>query len=205
MKTAEINLISSFLALAILLLLTPIWFFLYIIVKATSRGPFIYKQRRLGKDKKPFTLYKIRTMVDEADNIKKNYVHLNEADGPVFKIRHDPRYTKVGKFLSHTGLDELPQLFNVVRGEMSFVGPRPLPVEEALKVPSKYRARFSVLPGITSSWILNGAHRLNFEDWMNLDLEYIKKKNLGVDIYIGLKTLLLLILLIFTTNNTKQK
>lgn len=205
MKTAKINLISRFLALALFLLLTPIWLFLCIFVKATSRGPFIYKQKRLGKDKTPFTLYKIRTMVDEADNIKKNYVHLNEADGPVFKIRHDPRYTKVGKFLSHTGLDELPQLFNVVKGEMSFVGPRPLPVEEALKVPAKYRARFSVLPGITSSWILNGAHRLNFEDWMNLDLEYVKKKNLGLDVYIGVKTLLLLILLILTSNNAKQK
>ncbi len=149
-----------------------------------------FKQKRLGKDKKSFTMYKFRTMVDNAEDLKSKIYHLNEADGPVFKIRNDPRYTKVGKFLSHTGLDELPQLINVIKGEMALVGPRPLPVDEAKKIPKKYERRFSVLPGMTSPWIIKGAHRLTFKKWMELDLEYVKNKSIKYDLVVLEKTAL---------------
>lgn len=135
-------------------------------------------------------------MVENAEALKKKYQKLNEADEPVFKIRNDPRYTHVGKFLSHTGLDEIPQLINVIRGEMALVGPRPLPASEALKVPKEYQKRFSVLPGITSPWILKGAHKLSFRQWMELDMDYIKKRSLGFDICVFLSTMLLILRLI---------
>lgn len=177
-------------ALILLIALLPILIPLFLLVKLTSEGPFIFKQKRLGKHKKVFIMYKIRTMVENTESLKSKYQHLNEADGPVFKIRNDPRYTKIGKILSHSALDEFPQLVNVLKGEMALVGPRPLPVNEALKVPKKYQKRFSVLPGITSLWIIKGAHRLNFEKWMELDLEYVKRKSLKYDIIIFTLTVL---------------
>ena len=131
-------------------------------------------------------------MVDDAEKQKQNILNLNEVDGPVFKIYDDPRYTKIGRFLSHTGLDELPQLINIIKGEMDFVGPRPLPVAEAELVPKKYQERLSVLPGITSPWILQGAHILSFEEWMKSDLAYIKKKSLWYDSIQLTKTFLLI-------------
>jgi lipopolysaccharide/colanic/teichoic acid biosynthesis glycosyltransferase len=188
-----VNLFYRLFALILLILFLPLLFILYLLIKLTSKGPFIFKQKRLGKDKKIFVLYKIRTMIEGADKLKEKYRHLNEADGPVFKIRHDPRYTKIGKFLAHTALDELPQLINVVKGEMSFVGPRPLPVEEGLKIPSKYEKRFSVLPGMTSSWITKGAHKLIFHQWMSLDLEYVEKKSFWYDIKISISTTILIL------------
>jgi lipopolysaccharide/colanic/teichoic acid biosynthesis glycosyltransferase len=183
-------------ALSLLILFLPLLFIFYLLVRLTSKGSFIFKQKRLGKDKKVFTLYKIRTMIDGAEELKGKYRHLNEADGPVFKIREDPRYTKIGKFLAHTALDELPQLINVIKGEMSFVGPRPLPVEEGLKIPNKYEKRFSVLPGMTSSWITEGAHKLTFDQWMELDLEYVEKKSFWYDIKILSSTVILIAKLI---------
>ncbi len=171
-------------ALILFFLLLPLFFILYFFVILTSKGPFIFRQKRIGKNRKIFILYKIRTMVDGAEKKQSQYHYLNEADGPVFKIRDDPRYTSVGKFLAHTGLDELPQLINIVRGEMSFVGPRPLPVKEAKKIPVKYAKRFSVLPGMTSFWIIRGNHKLSFEEWMKSDLEYIEKKSLFLDLKI---------------------
>ncbi|MFZ6035446.1 MAG: sugar transferase [Patescibacteria group bacterium] len=173
--------LSRILALTLLVLSLPFQAIVYLLVRSTSRGGYIFRQKRTGKDNKPFWIYKIRTMVDNAENMKKEIRALNEVDGPVFKIQNDPRYTKVGKFLSHTGLDELPQLINIMKGEMDFVGPRPLPIEEARLIPKKYQKRSSVLPGITSPWILRGAHKLSFEKWMELDLEYIKNKSLWYD------------------------
>lgn len=184
--------------LALLLLITtiPLWLFLYILVKITSKGPFIFKQKRLGKDRKMFTMYKIRTMVEGAERLKKKYAYLNEIDGPTFKIKNDPRFTKIGRLISHTGIDELPQLINVLKGEMSLVGPRPLPVNEALKVPKKYEGRFSVLPGMTSLWVVKGAHRLGFDTWMQLDVEYLKKKSLLQDLLILSQTSFFIIKLV---------
>lgn len=182
----------------------PIWIILYVPVKVTSAGPFLFTQKRMGKGRKIFTMYKIRTMVEGAEELKRKCVHLNEADGPVFKIKDDPRYTRVGKFISRTGLDELPQLINVVKGEMALVGPRPLPVEEALKVPQKHKQRFSVLPGITSPWVVRGAHALGFKRWMELDIAYIRKKSVIYDMYILLLTILLMGKLVFMRPVTKD-
>jgi len=179
-------------ALFLLILLSPLLLILFIIVKLTSRGPFVFKQKRSGKDKKSFMIYKIRTMVEDAENLKFEIQNLNEADGPVFKIHNDPRYTKFGRFLAHTGLDELLQLINIVKGEMAFIGPRPLPIEEAKKVPKKYDQRFSVLPGLSSLWVIRGTDHKNFNKWMELDLEYVKNKSFWYDFVIVIKTLLLL-------------
>ena len=179
-------------AIITLLLVSPIIVIFYLLVKLGSKGPFIFKQKRIGKDFKKFTIYKIRTMVDGAENLRKNLENKNEADTIVFKIRNDPRFTKIGKFLSHSGLDEILQLINVIKGEMSFVGPRPLPVNEAKKIPNIYRARFSVKPGITSLWIIRGAHNVSFNEWMKLDLEYVRKKSVFFDLFIFLMTIILI-------------
>ncbi len=161
-----------------------------------KRGTFIFSQQRLGRARKPFTIYKFRTMIDGAETLQNQYRARNEADGPVFKIYDDPRFTKIGRFLSHTGLDELPQMINVLKGEMALVGPRPLPVKEALAIPEKYQARFSVLPGMTSLWTIRGAHRLNFRQWMELDLEYVKNKSWWNDLMILLVTIKLIVRLL---------
>ncbi|TEU02363.1 sugar transferase [Candidatus Woesebacteria bacterium] len=174
--------LQRLLALIIFIITLPFFGLLWLLVRIEDGGPLFFKQERMGKGKKPFIMYKIRTMVVGAEKLKKKYLHLNEADGPVFKIRNDPRYTKIGKILTRTGLDELPQLVNVVKGEMTLVGPRPLPQEEAIKVPKRYQKRFSVLPGITSSWVVKGSHGLSFDEWMKLDLEYVKKRNVLFDI-----------------------
>ena len=164
----------------------------WLIVKFTSPGPFIFSQKRAGKNFEPFTIFKIRSMQEKAEERKKDYLSLNEADGPVFKIREDPRLTPIGRFISRTGLDEMLQLINIIKGEMSFVGPRPLPVDEAMKIPEKYKKRFTVKPGITSLWVIHGAHKLTFSEWMKSDLEYIKKKNALLDLYILAITLILI-------------
>lgn len=195
-----ISFTKKILSLLVIIFLTPLILLFFLLIRLTSQGPFIFKQRRAGKNKKPFTLYKIRTMTQDAENIKFKIQNLNEADGPVFKIKNDPRYTKIGKFLSHTGLDEAPQLINILKGEMDFVGPRPLPIEEAKKVPQKFEKRFSVLPGMTSPWIVRGAHNLTFTQWMQFDLEYVKKKNFLYDAFIFIKTLKIIVSLIIKNN-----
>jgi lipopolysaccharide/colanic/teichoic acid biosynthesis glycosyltransferase len=180
-------------ALVLLGLLFPIIGILYLLVKLTSQGPFIFCQKRWGKNKKPFFMYKIRTMVESAEKLKQNLNSQNEADGPVFKIRHDPRYTRIGKILSHSGIDEVLQLINIIKGEMAFVGPRPLPTNEAEKVPEKYNKRFSVLPGITSLWVVNGAHNLTFDQWMQSDIDYINQKTSKLDMMILAKTFVIVV------------
>lgn len=190
------ELLTRLFAAVLLILLLPFLLILYFCVKITSKGPFIFCQKRMGKNRNIFTIYKIRTMVENAEKLKQKIYHLNQVNGPVFKIKNDPRYTQIGKLLSHTGLDEVLQLINIVKGEMAFVGPRPLPVKEALKVPKKYQNRFAVLPGITSAWIINGAHRLTFDQWMKLDLEYVKNRNFKEDFRISFYTIKLIINLI---------
>jgi len=191
------KLLIQILAIILLIVISPLLFFLFLAVKLTTKGPFIFKQKRIGKDNKPFWIYKIRTMVIDAENQKSKIKKLNEVDGPVFKIYNDPRYTNIGKFLSHTGLDELPQLINIIKGEMDFVGSRPLPVAEAKLIPQKYQKRFSILPGITSPWILQGAHKLSFEEWMKSDLDYIENKSIWYDSIQLAKTFLLVLSFIY--------
>jgi lipopolysaccharide/colanic/teichoic acid biosynthesis glycosyltransferase len=177
------------LALFLLIFFSPAFFILYILIKITSQGPFLFKQLRAGKNKKPFWIYKIRTMVENAEDLKEKIKHLNQADGPVFKIYDDPRFTKIGRFLAKIGIDELPQLINIVKGQMSFVGPRPLPLYEAKKIPKKYEKRFSVLPGIFSSWVAYGAFHNDFEKWMELDLRDVENKSFWYDLKIILRSL----------------
>lgn len=159
-----------------------------LLTKLASRGPVIFSQKRVGKAGKIFTLYKFRTMYMEAEKDRKKFKHLNEAKGPVFKIHNDPRFVGIGKFLARTGLDELPQLFNVLTGEMSLVGPRPLPVYEANKLKPWQKVRETVLPGITSPWVINGMHRLPFNEWMKSDSEYIKGRSFCHDLKILIRT-----------------
>ena len=182
-------------SLIVLILSWPLFLVIAQMIKLSSKGPVIFKQKRLGKNGKVFTLYKFRTMVNNAEKLKKKYLKLNEADGPVFKIKNDPRFINgLGKFLARSGLDELPNIINVFKGKMSLVGPRPLPVNEAKKIPSKYKKiRESVLPGITSSWVVNGSHSLSFKKWMELDLDYIKNISLKTDLKIMVKTLLMVL------------
>jgi lipopolysaccharide/colanic/teichoic acid biosynthesis glycosyltransferase len=173
----------------LLIAFSPLLLILYILVKASSKGPFIFKQMRLGKNRKPFFIFKIRTMVWDAEILKQKYIHLNQANGPVFKIRNDPRYTFIGRTLSHYGLDEILQLINIIRGEMAFVGPRPFPVNEAEKISNKYKRRFNVLPGVISLWIIEGSHKLAFEKWMENDISYIRRKSYLYDFFVFIKLL----------------
>lgn len=184
--------IGRLLALVLLCIVAPIFGLIGLIILVDSGWPIFFGQKRMGKDKKPFWIWKFRTMVKNANQLQARYSKLNEADGPVFKIRHDPRYTRFGKWLSWSGLDELPQLINVIKGEMALVGPRPLPLAEALKVPHRYAGRFTVLPGMTSSWVTSGAHALSFKEWMELDLRYLEKKSLYYDLSVIVKTLVVI-------------
>lgn len=169
--------------------LTPVLIGVAIAVRCTSKGPVIFKQTRVGLNKRPFTLYKFRTMVQDAEVRQAALENQNEASGPVFKIRNDPRITSIGSFLRKTSLDELPQLFNVLKGDMSLVGPRPLPNRDVDGFREDWqRRRFSVLPGITCLWQLSGRSNISFEQWMELDLQYIDQWSLLLDLTILLKT-----------------
>ncbi|MDO8551789.1 MAG: sugar transferase [bacterium] len=182
------------LSAVIVILLSPLFLIIAILIKKTSRGSIIFTQKRTGKNGKSFTLYKFRTMVPNAESLKKKYQHLNEADGPVFKIKNDPRFTKIGKILSISGLDELPQLFNTLKGEMSLVGPRPLPIAEEAKINQKYQnKRRKVKPGIVSLWTMNGASHSSFQSWVESDMDYIKRCSLKIDLSIIVGTLLMLV------------
>jgi len=180
-------------AVLLIIILFPALLLLSLFIVTFSGLPIFFTQKRAGKNKIPFTIYKFRTMIISADKKKESLMSLNERTSPVFKIRNDPRFTKIGKFLSHTGLDELPQLINILKGDMVFVGPRPFPIDESEKIPRNYDKRFDVLPGITSSWVTQGPDRLSFAEWMRLDCEYVENKYWTTDIKIGIKTILLII------------
>lgn len=169
-------------------LLAPIFLVLILLIKATSEGPAFFVQQRCGLYGRTFPLIKFRTMVKDAEKMKRDLQEDNEADGPVFKITHDPRITSFGKFLRKTSLDELPQLLNVVMGHMSLVGPRPPLPEEVKKYEPWQRRRLSMKPGLTCTWQVNGRNNINFERWMRLDLEYIDQWSLMLDSKILLKT-----------------
>jgi len=165
-----------------LLLLAPLAGIIILAVRLTSPGPAHFAQERLGRNKHTFRLYKFRTMVDGAEARRADLEPLNEADGPVFKMRHDPRVTPIGKWLRRTSLDELPQLYNVLKGDMSLVGPRPLPVRDYAGFNEDWhRRRFSVRPGMTCLWQVHGRSDTSFERWMALDMEYIDTWSLRLD------------------------
>jgi exopolysaccharide biosynthesis polyprenyl glycosylphosphotransferase len=176
-----------------LLLVVLSWMFALIalVIKFTSPGPILFRQQRSGINGRPFTIYKFRTMVTNAEQLKHELAAMNEMSGPVFKVTNDPRVTGVGKFLRKYSLDEFPQLFNVLRGEMSLVGPRPLPVDEVKRFHDlAHRRRLSVKPGLTCLWQVSGRNNVrDFREWVRLDLEYIDNWSLWLDLKILLQTL----------------
>jgi len=184
-------LMDFFGALALLLVSAIPMLAIALLIKLTSPGPALFRQQRSGLNGAPFTLYKFRTMVSNAEQFKHELEAMNEMRGPVFKVTNDPRITLIGKWLRRYSLDELPQLFNVLRGEMSLVGPRPLPVDEVKRFNDlAHRRRLSVKPGITCLWQISGRNQIaDFKEWVRLDLEYIDNWSLWLDLKILLRTL----------------
>lgn len=174
------------LALLALIVLAPALLITAIFIKLTSPGPVLFVQKRIGLNKRTFSIYKFRTMVADAEEKIRELEHLNEVSGPVFKIKADPRITPIGRILRKTSIDELPQLINVLKGDMSMVGPRPLPVRDykGFNTEDSYRRRFSVRPGITCLWQVAGRSSIPFEQWMELDLQYIDKWSIWLDVQI---------------------
>jgi len=177
-------------SLFLIIILSPVLIGISLMIKITSRGPVIFKQKRVGLRGRLFNLYKFRTMIADAERLKKHLESENEADGPVFKIKDDPRVTGIGKFLRKSGLDELPQLFNVLRGEMSLIGPRP-PLPEETKSYKRWQLRrLSVKPGLSCFWQIKAdRNSIKFEKWMEMDLAYIDNWSLRLDFIILLKTI----------------
>lgn len=177
-------------ALLLLLLFSPALVFAALAVKLTSSGPVLFRQQRSGLNGRPFTMLKFRTMVTDAEQLQAELASFNEMDGPVFKVTNDPRVTPLGRWLRKWSVDELPQLWNVLRFEMSLVGPRPLPVDEVRRINDPaHRRRLSVKPGLTCLWQISGRNEVkSFKEWVRLDLEYIDNWSLWLDVKILLKT-----------------
>lgn len=172
-------------SLALLVVLAPVFVIVGLLIKLTSRGPVFFAQKRVGLNKREFTMFKFRTMVAGAEGVQESLLHLNEMTGPVFKIKNDPRVTPLGRILRKTSIDELPQLFNVLTGDMSLVGPRALSVRDYRFFSEDWqRRRFSVPPGITCLWQIQGRNRVQFEQWMVLDMQYIDGWSLWLDLKI---------------------
>jgi exopolysaccharide biosynthesis polyprenyl glycosylphosphotransferase len=172
-----------------LIVLSPLLLLVAVLVKATSPGPVLFSQLRGGLHGRPFRMFKFRTMRSGAEAERESLLGENEMDGPVFKLSEDPRVTQLGRLLRRTSVDELPQLVNVLFGQMSLVGPRPLPVVEARELDGVHRRRMSVRPGITGLWQVSGRNDLTFQEWMALDLQYVDNWNLGLDAIILLRTI----------------
>jgi len=181
-------------AVILLVLLSPLMVLLALLIRLTSGAPVLYRQTRCGLSGRKFTLYKFRSMRPDADLGREELEALNEVDGPVFKISHDPRCTPVGRFMRKFSLDELPQLLNILKGDMSFVGPRPPLPEEVEKYERWQRRRLRMPPGLTCLWALEGRSRLSFRRWMELDLDYIDHWSLALDCKILLKTVPIVLL-----------
>ncbi len=182
--------IDIILSCLLILLTLPITLTTAMAIKLTSRGPIFFRQSRAGQGGRPFSMYKFRSMYDGADAEQATLRALNElGDGPCFKIRRDPRLTRTGAFLRRTSIDELPQLFNVLRGDMSLVGPRPLPLPEVSTRTYAERRRLGVPPGLTCLWQISGRCEIPYHEWMQLDLYYIEHRGLLLDLEILIKTI----------------
>jgi exopolysaccharide biosynthesis polyprenyl glycosylphosphotransferase len=178
-----------------LILFVPVFVLLSIAVKITSRGPILFVQDRCGLGGRVFRFYKFRTMVEDAEQRKAELEHLNEMKGPVFKIRRDPRVTRLGAILRKTSLDELPQLWNVLKGDMSLVGPRPPVPDEVECYDGRQAQRLSVMPGITGLWQVSGRSSIpDFDHWLELDLTYVRSWSLWLDFKILAKTVFVVVL-----------
>jgi lipopolysaccharide/colanic/teichoic acid biosynthesis glycosyltransferase len=181
-----IDFVASLIAMPFLLLIYAI---VGIAIKLDSRGPVLFAQTRIGKDGVPFTLYKFRSMTADADKIRSNLEALNESTGPTFKIKKDPRITRIGAVLRRSSIDELPQIINVLKGDMSLVGPRPPLPGEVAKYNEHQRCRLLVVPGLTCLWQIMGRSSLSFDQWVELDLEYIRNQSLLLDLKILVLTI----------------
>ncbi len=193
-RVASMQIVKRMLDLFLILLATPVLLpvclIIALLVKLDSPGPVLFTQNRVGLFKRPFKMYKFRSMVQDAEQRIAEVEHLNEATGPNFKIANDPRITRVGRWIRRASIDELPQLINVLRGEMSLVGPRPMSHRDVLLFDKGIqRKRFSVRPGITGLWQVSGRSSLSFDKWLSLDLEYIDRWSLSLDLKILMRTI----------------
>ena len=184
-----IDIVCSFLGV---LVLSPLFIIIAIIIKMTSKGPVFFSQKRVGKNGKEFDMYKFRSMVVNAEELKEKLAAKNEMSGPMFKMKDDPRVTKVGKFIRKTSIDELPQLWNVLKGDMSLVGPRPSLPKEVAQFDEWMYKRLEVKPGLTCYWQVSGRNNIDFEDWMKLDVKYVEERSLWIDIKLIFKTVFVL-------------
>lgn len=174
----------------LLLLALPLFIIAAIGIMISSRGPVIFKQKRIGLRGKEFMFYKLRSMVSDAEQKRQELIDRNIMTGPAFKIKDDPRITSFGRFLRQTSMDELPQLWNVIKGDMSLVGPRPPVPDEVLQYNEKQKKRLDIRPGLTCLWQIRGRNTVtSFNEWVRLDLEYIEQWSLWLDVAIFLKTI----------------
>lgn len=175
--------------LALLVMTLPLLVAIGLLIRLTSQGSILFRQERAGFHGRRFWMYKFRTMLPGAEDMQDQVAYLNEMAGPVFKATNDPRVTRLGRFLRRWSLDELPQLFNVLKGEMSLVGPRPLPLYEVSRIKGPQRRRLAMRPGITGLWQVSGRNMIDFDEWMQLDLQYVDHWSLGLDLMILVRTI----------------
>ena len=179
-------------SLAGLIVLSPILLITAIAIKMDSKGSIFFKQDRVGKDERIFSMYKFRSMVVNAEELKKSLEKENEMSGPMFKIKKDPRITRVGRFIRKTSIDELPQLINVLKGDMSLVGPRPSLPKEVEAFEPWMKERLTVLPGLTCIWQVSGRNNIPFKEWMELDIKYVRERSYLLDLKLIFKTFFVL-------------
>lgn len=175
-----------------LIILSPILLIVMAAIKIESRGPVVFAQERVGYKGKRFKMYKFRSMVENAEELKEKLKDQNEMNGPMFKMKNDPRVTRVGRIIRKTSIDEIPQFVNVLKGDMSLVGPRPSLVKEVEEFDDWMLRRLDVKPGLTCYWQVSGRNDIDFEEWMKLDIKYIEEQSILVDIKLILKTVLVL-------------
>lgn len=175
-------------ALLGIIALSPLLVITAIAIKLDSKGPVFFKQKRVGQDGIIFYMYKFRSMVTDAEKLLDKLKGKNEMSGPMFKMKDDPRVTRVGRFIRKTSIDELPQLFNVLKGEMSLVGPRPNLPREVEKFTERHKIKLLATPGLTCYWQVMGRSDIDFEDWMELDVKYVRERNIWIDIALIFKT-----------------
>ena len=176
-----------------LIVLGPVFIIVALVIKIESKGPIVFIQKRVGENGLTFNMYKFRSMVKNAEVLKENLADKNEMNGPMFKIKEDPRITKVGKFIRRTSVDELPQLVNVLKGEMSLVGPRPSLPSEVINFEEWMMKRLQVKPGLTCYWQVSGRNDIEFKEWMKLDVKYVEERSTLVDIQLIFKTFFILL------------
>ncbi len=177
------------LSVTTIILLAPLFLVVALAIKLDSKGAVIYTQPRVTKNGRIFKMYKFRSMCENADRYLQDLQYLNEKDGPVFKIINDPRVTRVGKFIRRTSIDELPQLLNIIKGEMTIVGPRPPLISEVEQYTLQQKQRLTVTTGLTCYWQISGRSELTFDEWVTLDMKYIREQNMRTDIGIIIKTI----------------